>query len=160
MAASNTRTLESCLDEIFVETSITLKPKQIEAIKNIYIGKDTLCILPTAFGKSIIYQCLPKLFSMMESSQAQPVVVVISPLVALMQNQVEESNKLSYLGLKSSILDITLMKEIKSGSGKFNLLFGTPESWISDKWREVLGSTFMLDNLICIVVDEVHKVTW
>jgi len=81
MAALNTRTVESCLDEIFSETNITLKPKQVEAIKNIFIGKDTLCILPTAFGKSMIYQCLPKLFSLMESSQPHPVVVVIFVII-------------------------------------------------------------------------------
>ena len=99
----------------------------------------------------------------MESSQSQPVVEVISPLVALMENQVEENNKLDYLGLKSTIvnsnIDAKKFKDIKSG--KFNLLFGTPESWISEIWKEVLGSPFMLDNVICIVVDEVHnKGTW
>ncbi len=151
-------TVESCLEEIFAETKIKLKPKQTEAIRNVYNGKDTLCILPTSFGKSLIYQCLPKLFSMMESTQPDPTVVVISPYVALMQNQVDEANQLSYLELNPCVLDVKKIKDIKSG--KFNLIFGTPESWISDKWLEVLGSNFMLDNLVCIVVDEVHKVTW
>ena len=46
-------------------------------------------------------------------------------------------------------------------SGKCNILFGTPESFICNKlWRNMLTSKFYVTNLVCLVVDEVHKVVW
>ena len=42
-----------------VDSSFCIKPKQFEAISNIVSGYDTLAILPTSFGKSLIFQLLP-----------------------------------------------------------------------------------------------------
>uniref|UniRef100_A0A7M5X4C0 DNA 3'-5' helicase n=1 Tax=Clytia hemisphaerica TaxID=252671 RepID=A0A7M5X4C0_9CNID len=130
------------------------------AISNIYYGRDTLCVFPTAFGKSLIYQCLPKLFKSMDDSlYDNPTVIVLSPLVSLITNQVSEAGKLDYLGLNACALD--LKEHSRIVDGKFNLIFGTPESWLNNsKWRDFVSSNFMVNNLACIVVDEVHKVSW
>ncbi|XP_066910771.1 bifunctional 3'-5' exonuclease/ATP-dependent helicase WRN-like [Clytia hemisphaerica] len=150
----------SCLDSIFENSNIKLKAKQVEAISNIYYGRDTLCVFPTAFGKSLIYQCLPKLFKSMDDSlYDNPTVIVLSPLVALITSQVYEAGKLDYLGLNACALD--LKEHSRIVDGKFNLIFGTPESWLNNsKWRDFVSSNFMVNNLACIVVDEVHKVSW
>ncbi len=57
----------------------TLRPEQVEALKAVFAGRDTMAVLPTGYGKSLIYQ-VPAVLS------DRP-TLVISPLIALMQDQ-------------------------------------------------------------------------
>ena len=83
-----------------------LRVQQNEIIQSILDGKDTLGILPTGGGKSICYQ-LPSLVF-------EGVTIVISPLIALMQEQVQELNyrKIKaysiHGGLKQNQIDVIL----------------------------------------------------
>ena len=100
------------------------KEKQVEAIKNIYEGKD---VLPTGYGKSICFHSLPFLFDYKLGRVSLPlnkhsVVLVVSPLVFLMSNQVVT---LREGGVGAAILSgnkgidnclLTTAKDIKSGS--------------------------------------------
>ena len=158
MAAAESQCVESCRSTIFQFASFQLKQKQIDAIKSVFLGQDTLCIFPTAFGKSLIYQTLPKLFKMKDIRE-NPVIVVLSPLLSLIEDQVANANSVEFLGLNACALSYEKYEDICSG--KYNLIFGTPEAWINNsKWRNFLSSPLMVHNLVCIVVDEVHKVTW
>ena len=74
--------LQACLEKIPNVTS--LKPEQTQAV-----GKDVLAILPTGFGKSLIYQ----VFSMAQTS-ANASVLVISPLNSIVEEQAKEMNGL------------------------------------------------------------------
>lgn len=124
-------------------------------MKSIINGKDTLCVLPTAFGKSLIYHALPKLMKIHEN----PIAVILSPIVSLIDDKVQSATKMIGLDLKASAINRVNFNDVSSG--EYNLLFGTPESWIDNlKWREFMGSTLLIENLVCIVVDEVRKVTW
>jgi superfamily II DNA helicase RecQ len=67
--------------------SFDLKDKQIETLKHLYEGKDCVSILPTGYGKSIIFQLLPWLLHKKETN-TPGIVVVVCPLNALMQDQV------------------------------------------------------------------------
>ena len=69
--------------------SLNLLKKQIEAISSVFsvLGSDVLVVLPTSFGKSMIYQALPWL-SVYLGQRTSPIVLVISPLVAIMKHQV------------------------------------------------------------------------
>ena len=93
------------LKEIGKEDFI-LKGKQHEALESIVVhGNDTLAILPTGYGKSLIYQLLPAVFDFMcaggqTSKIVGNLVLVVSPLNALMRNQVE---KLRASGVKVCI---------------------------------------------------------
>ena len=58
-----------------------LKKEQTEAISSVLSGSDVLVVLPTSFGKSMIYQALPWL-SVYLGQRTSPIVLVISPLVA------------------------------------------------------------------------------
>ena len=126
MAETTGSTLCDCIDILFAETKIKVKPKQIEVVDNILKGQDTLCILPTGFGKSLIYQMLPAVYKKMVYSPCErPNVIVISPLVSLIANQTSSSNKLpKSLGIKATSMDLKYFSEISTG--EFNLLYGTP----------------------------------
>ena len=66
---------------------LTLKEEQISAIRHVFDGMDVFVWLPTGFGKSIVYECLPFLFDH-KLGRSTSVVLVVSPLVALMADQV------------------------------------------------------------------------
>ena len=57
--------VENLARECLSEQNFELKKKQIEVISNILNGKDVLAILPTGYGKSLIYQLLPTLWKML-----------------------------------------------------------------------------------------------
>ena len=127
------------------------KKQQLEAIVNIMKCRDTLCCFPTGFGKSLIYQLLPAVASKLNICPS-PVVVVISPLVSLIKDQIISCNNMVGLGIKA----VEVSKSVSLND--FNIIFATPETWLNNK--SILSTRHMLANLICIVVDEVHKVTW
>ena len=72
---------------------LTLKKEKVYAIRCAYDQEDIFVWLPTGFGKSIVYECLPFLFDYKLNrvdGRTSSVVLVVSPLVALMIDQVEQ----------------------------------------------------------------------
>ena len=67
--------------------SLVLKPEQVECINNISEGKDIFLWLPTGFGKSLCYELLPFVFDY-QYGKHNSAVIVISPLISLMVDQV------------------------------------------------------------------------
>ena len=65
-----------------------LKPEQEEAIIQFLMGRDVFVALPTGYGKSLCYCCLPRVFDRVRSVEEQSIVVVVSPLTALINDQV------------------------------------------------------------------------
>ncbi|MDE0536236.1 DNA helicase RecQ [Tenacibaculum sp. L6] len=122
--------------------------EQQAIIENILAKKDTLVIMPTGGGKSICYQ-LPALFS-------EGVTLVISPLIALMKDQVDslKANGISATFFNSSqsteeqqqVFDAIASKSIK-------LLYVAPESL--SLLQNVLNQTY----ISCIAVDEAHCIS-
>ena len=79
----------SCLQQ----EHIVLKDKQLEVLQELYEGNDVCVWFPTGYGKSICYQLLPFMFDYKFKRVGAPaleqrVVVVISPLVSMMVDQV------------------------------------------------------------------------
>ena len=77
---------------------LVLKQKQLEVLQNLYESRDVFVWFPTGYGKSICYQLLPFIFDMAFSRTSAPpsersVVLVISPLVSLMVDQVSGLQK-------------------------------------------------------------------
>ena len=70
-----------------METGYELKKNQTEAIFSVLSGSDILVVLPTSFGKSMIYQALPWL-SVHLGQRTSTIVLVISSLFAIMKNHV------------------------------------------------------------------------
>uniref|UniRef100_A0A8C6SJ85 DNA 3'-5' helicase n=1 Tax=Neogobius melanostomus TaxID=47308 RepID=A0A8C6SJ85_9GOBI len=107
----------------------SLKPQQLTALEAFLSKEDVFALLPTGFGKSLIYQLAPLVAKKM--LYKNPVVVVVSPLLALMEQQVTEASK---VGVTAMQIGVNTDEEIFSG--KAELLFGSPEAWLlNEKWR-------------------------
>ena len=128
------------------------KGEQEEVIKNILNGKDTFVIMPTGGGKSLCYQ-LPAL--MMEGT-----AIVVSPLIALMKNQVDAIRGFSendgvahFLNSSLNKSQLTQVKEDVT-SGMTKLLYVAPESLTKQENVEFLHkikiSFFAIDEAHCI----------
>lgn len=122
---------------------------QEEVIGAILAGEDVLCVMPTGGGKSLCYQ-LPAL--VMEG-----VTVVVSPLIALMKDQVDA---LARRGIDATLINSTLSFEEQKdrlrrlAAGEFKLVYIAPERFRSRMFLEALGratiSLFAIDEAHCI----------
>ena len=119
-------------------------------IKNIMDGNNTFVIMPTGAGKSLCYQ-LPALLK-------EGTAIVISPLIALMKNQVDQ---LSAFGVNAKFLNSTLTKgemnrvKRETLSGEIKLLYVAPESLTKEDNIEFLKQA----NLSFAAVDEAHCIS-
>ena len=69
-----------------------MKPEQLKLVLKFVEGNDVFAILPTGFGKSLCYACLPLAFdSILKSKRGHSIVVVVTPLLAIMKDQVRYS---------------------------------------------------------------------
>ena len=146
------------VEDILSVAEFSVKAKQLEAINNVIKQKDTLCIFPTSFGKSLIYQVLPLLCKKLLICE-NPIVLVVSPLLSLIDDQINQVNALEYLGVTACKIEKKNFDAICKG--QYNMVFGTPEAWLlNNKCSEILSSKHVRTNAVCLCVDEVHKVTW
>lgn len=129
------------------------KGDQEKIIKSILSGKDTFVIMPTGGGKSLCYQ-LPALIS-------EGVAIVVSPLIALMKNQVDlirgYSSKDNIAHFLNSTLSKTQQKKVKSDllDGTTKLLYVAPETLTKEE-----NISFFSDMKISfIAVDEAHCIS-
>ncbi len=130
----------------------SFKRNQEEVVRNVLRGADSFVLMPTGGGKSLCYQ-LPAL--MMNGTG-----IVISPLIALMKNQVDAmrsfSNEDGIAHFMNSSLSKTQINQVMSDIriGKTKLLYVAPESLTKEEYvnflREVEISFFAIDEAHCI----------
>lgn len=131
----------------------TFKGNQEDIIKSLLDGNDTFVLMPTGGGKSLCYQ-LPSL--MMPGT-----AIVISPLIALMKNQVDAMRNFSEEDGVAHFLNSSLNKaavdRVKSDilSGKTKLLYVAPESLTKDEYIEFLKNV----SISFYAVDEAHCIS-
>ena len=66
-----------------------LKPEQLDVLFTFVKGRDVFAVLPTGFGKSLCYACLPRTFDeILNEERGYCIVVVVTPLLAIMKDQV------------------------------------------------------------------------
>lgn len=129
------------------------KDRQEEIIKNVLGGNDTLVIMPTGGGKSLCYQ-LPAMIS-------EGTAIIISPLIALMKNQVDSIR--SYSGSDSiahflnSSLNKGQVKEVKASivDGHTKLLYVAPETLTKEENIQFFKSV----KVSFVAVDEAHCIS-
>jgi len=128
------------------------KGQQEDAVQSILDGKNTFVLLPTGGGKSLIYQ-LPALL-------LEGTAIIISPLIALMKNQVDsmrgmdtEDNVAHFL---NSSLSKTAIQEVKNDviEGRTKLLYVAPESLTKEEnidfLKKIKISFYAIDEAHCI----------
>lgn len=130
----------------------TFKGNQEAIIRNLLAGKDTFVLMPTGGGKSLCYQ-LPSLI--MDGT-----AIVISPLIALMKNQVDAIRNFCEEDGVAHFINSSLTKQaidqVKSDilSGKTKLLYVAPESLTKDEnvefLKDVKISFYAVDEAHCI----------
>lgn len=140
--------LKERLKEIFGYSQF--RGNQERVIRNLLKGKNTFVIMPTGAGKSLCYQ-LP---AMMRDGLA----IVISPLIALMKNQVDQMNA---YGVNARFLNSTLSKgEItrlkkECMNGNVKLLYVAPESLNKEETIDFLKKV----NVSFVAIDEAHCIS-
>lgn len=127
----------------------TFRPGQADAIRAILANRDVVVVLPTGGGKSLIYQ-LPALI-------LPGITVVISPLIALMKDQVDS---LAKVGIPATFINSSLsISEVKqrfeaAKSGDYKLVYIAPERFYNSEFCEVFAklkvSLFAIDEAHCI----------
>ncbi len=130
------------------------RPGQREAVQAALSGRDCLVVMPTGGGKSLCYQ-LPALAA--EGDPDRPLVVVVSPLIALMSDQLQ---RLRQAGVNATMLasgmeeghNSNALREI--GEGACQLVLAAPERFASGAFREALARR----SVGLFVVDEAHCV--
>ncbi|MDB9493105.1 DNA helicase RecQ [Spirulina major CS-329] len=144
--------LESTLKEFFGYD--TFRPGQREIIEAALQQRDLLAIMPTGAGKSLCFQ-LPALL--------QPgLMVVVSPLIALMQDQVDAlvDNGIGATFLNSS-LDREAMRSRQADilNGKIKLLYAAPERLVNDNFLPFLDHVKTTVGISGFAIDEAHCVS-
>lgn len=140
--------LKNKLKEVFGYSQF--RGTQEAIIQNIMAGKNTFVIMPTGAGKSLCYQ-LPAL-------SLEGTAIVISPLIALMKNQVDQLNA---FGVNAQFLNSTLTKaEInkvkrETVSGEVRLLYVAPESLTKEDTLDFLRQA----KISFVAIDEAHCIS-
>ncbi len=126
------------------------RPLQEEIIQSVADGKDTLGLMPTGGGKSVTYQVY---------SLSKPgICLVITPLIALMKDQVENLNQCGikalaiYSGMSSQEIKIALDH---AAWGNYKFLYLSPERIATERFRERIGQL----DVNLIAVDEAHCIS-
>jgi ATP-dependent DNA helicase RecQ len=131
----------------------SFKGDQEAIIRNLLDGKDTFVLMPTGGGKSLCYQ-LPALIS-------EGTAIVVSPLIALMKNQVDAIRQVTdndgiahYLNSSLSKVQIDMVKEDVS-AGRTKLLYVAPESLTKEENMRFLSNV----KISFYAVDEAHCIS-
>ncbi|HNC70266.1 MAG TPA: DEAD/DEAH box helicase, partial [Pseudomonadales bacterium] len=123
---------------------------QQEIIDTVVAGGDALVLMPTGSGKSLCYQ-VPALIR-------PGCAIVVSPLIALMQNQVDA---LRQLGVPAGVLNSTLAHDAQRATehallaGELELLYIAPERLVQPRTMELLARA----RLALFAIDEAHCVS-
>jgi ATP-dependent DNA helicase RecQ len=128
----------------------SFRPSQLEIVQSIASGRDACVVMPTGGGKSLCYQ-MPAVLDEKKTA------VVVSPLIALMQDQVAQ---LEQMGIPAGFLNSSLASEERTHilqracQGAYRLLYVSPErialNGTADWLRRVPVSFFAIDEAHCI----------
>jgi ATP-dependent DNA helicase RecQ len=147
---------QQVLHEVFGYASF--RGAQAEIVSHVVAGGDALVLMPTGGGKSLCYQ-VP---AMVRHRAGQGVAVVVSPLIALMHDQV---GALHEAGVHASFLNSTLdadearRVERELMSGRLTLLYAAPERILTPRCLAMLASLHERGLLSLFAIDEAHCVS-
>ncbi|WP_240040691.1 RecQ family ATP-dependent DNA helicase [Pseudocnuella soli] len=126
------------------------RPLQQQIIESVMAGKDTLALLPTGGGKSLCYQ--------VPAMSQEGICIVVSPLIALMKDQVEGLKQRGILAaaIYSGQSRRQIVQTLKNVAyGPYKLLYVSPERLETDLFQEFLPAL----NVNLLAVDEAHCIS-
>ena len=137
----------------------TFRGQQEQVIQHVASGRHALVIMPTGQGKSLCYQ-IPSLLmkARSEETASVPLTVVLSPLIALMKDQVDV---LTSRGIDSTFVNSSLSRSDRErryariAKGKYRLVYVTPERFRKSEFIEALRKR----DIQLLAVDEAHCIS-
>jgi len=132
----------------------TFLPGQLEIIQTVVSGRDAFVLMPTGAGKSLIYQ--------LSSLLLPGLTVVVSPLIALMQDQVD---RLQANGIAATFINSFLSNSERTDrerdvlNGKIKLLYVAPERLLTGSFLSLLDEVDSRVGISLLAVDEAHCVS-
>ena len=139
-------------------SDLTLKDEQKQTINAVYGGSDVF----------VFFHVLPFLFNHklgLVGGQKKKCVIVVSPLISLMVDQVRSlrSNNVEAVVISSNSRENSLVsKEFRATEKNVvdaSIIFSSPEALIHSKWREVMENPLMSNRMCALVIDEAHCVS-
>jgi ATP-dependent DNA helicase RecQ len=131
-----------------------LRPLQMGAIEAGVAGRDCLTVLPTGGGKSLCYQVPPLITG--------KATIVVSPLIALMRDQVRGLELQGYkAAAMHSGLELDESRDIAKQlvTGELDLVLAAPERVVTGSFKTLIGVLCAQDRLGCIAIDEAHCIS-
>lgn len=143
---------DKSLDQILVEKFpyTQFRGKQKEILEAIFTGQNVLALMPTGFGKSLCYQFPAKTL--------KDLVVVISPLIALMEDQVQKAKQ---LGIEAVCINSSIASDVRKKTqenlkkGMYQLLFVTPERLRKKEFLDAITAR----KISILAIDEAHCIS-
>ena len=155
--------------------SFCLKPLQVKCFECLLKHQDIIAVLPTGFGKSLLFQLLPDFLPVKADKN---IVIVVCPLNSIIEDQLKVLQK---RGIAADVLQINNDKregidslfnysEDESAerslsnpsarlmNGDVQIVFAHPEALLSKEGRELMNSKVFQRNVVGCVVDEAHCV--
>ncbi len=131
---------------------------QAEIIAHVLAGQHALVIMPTGSGKSICYQIPAMMLAQDRSGKRRPLTLVLSPLIALMKDQVDS---LQAAGVAATFINSSLSKREREtrykaiARGDYCLLYVTPERFRKPEFLDVIAQR----DIRLLAVDEAHCIS-
>jgi ATP-dependent DNA helicase RecQ len=135
---------------------IQLKEEQDKAVRDLLKGKDVFAVLPTGYGKSLIYQAFVRARDYQTSGKAA--IIVISPLNSIIKDQLKDMERQCYSAVDASAISLEDIRQCK-----FKIIYASAEMVGKKSFRDILKdpSSPLHQNITAIVIDESHTVeTW
>jgi len=159
--------LDDCISDVLKKFQLVsglqfkLRQEQVIAVKTLLSNRDVFAVLPTGYGKSLIFQCFVVAKELLQaknghSTPTSPCALVICPLTSIIDDQMAEA-----MSLGISCHRLQDIKELEKSA--FQLVFSSAERVMEKDFKNMLkDSSSTLHNNVCIiVVDESRTVeTW
>ena len=137
----------------YMKFKLELKPEQRSAVEYLLNQDDVLAILPTGYGKSLIFQLFVVAVSI--KRKEQQTVLVVCPLTSIIEDQIAEAESIGI-----SATSAAAISEDELRAGKFQLIFGSAETVLEKRLLDILkdSGSSLHRKLATVVVDESHTV--